>query len=65
MYRNLPWLLVATKLLAAKLHSLYVKGSESGVESVSEISELDSKLDILPPMPQPFPSAFRKMSTYP
>jgi len=38
--------LVATKFLAAKRHSLYVKESES---EILERSELDS--DILPPTP--------------
>ena len=31
VYHDFHWLLLATKLFTAKLHSLYVKGSESGV----------------------------------
>ena len=45
VYHDFHWLLVATKLLTAKLHTLYVKESES-----LEKSELES--DILPPTPQ-------------
>jgi len=37
------WLLVATKLLTAKLQSRYVKGSES---EILERSELESEWDI-------------------
>ena len=49
------WLLVATKLLTAKLHSCYAKESKPEIlerlESVSEILEWS---DILPPTPQPW-----------
>ena len=44
-------MLVTTKFLTAKLHSLYVKESES--ESL-ERSEFESELDILTPTPQPW-----------
>jgi len=43
--------LVATKLLTAKLHSLYVKELEL---EILERSELES--DILPPTPEPWMS---------
>jgi len=58
VYRDFHWVLVATKYLAAKLHSLYVKKPESGTLERSELegklqtSELES--DILPPTPQPW-----------
>jgi len=42
-------LLIATKLLTAKLHSRFVKKS---VSEIAERSELES--DILPPTPQPW-----------
>ena len=56
VYHDFHWLLVATKLLTAKLYSLYAKESESEIlkRLVSEIverSELES--DILPPTLQP------------
>jgi len=40
-------LLIATKLLAAKLHALYVKESEI-------LESLESESYILPPTPQPW-----------
>jgi len=49
VYYDFHWVLVATKLLKAKLHSLYVKELES---EILERSELES--DILPPTPQPW-----------
>ena len=50
MYHDFHLLLVATKLLTAKLHSYYAKGSDS---VILERSELDSESNILPPTPQP------------
>jgi len=47
VYHDFHWLLVATKLLTAKLHSCYVKES---VSEISKRSELES--DILPLPPQ-------------
>jgi len=47
VYHDLYWVLVATKLLTAKLHSLNVKESESEI-----LERLES--DILPPTPQPW-----------
>jgi len=49
VYHDFHWVLVAIKLLTGKLHSLYVKESES---EILERSELES--DILPPVPQPW-----------
>ena len=49
VYHDFHWLLLATKLFTAKLHSLYVKGSE-----FLERSKLESESDILPPTPQPW-----------
>jgi len=79
-YHDFHWLPVATKLLTAKLHSCYARGSESGVavgnfgraEPVSELeilekSELES--DISPPTPQscehPLMSVVINYSHYP
>jgi len=55
VYHDFHWVLVATKFLTVKCHSLYVK--ESGILENSELeilerSELES--DILPPTPQPW-----------
>jgi len=47
VYHDFHWVLVATKLLTAKLHSLNVKESESEI-----LERLES--DILPPTPQPW-----------
>ena len=47
VYHDFYSVLVATKFLAAKFHSLYVKESE-----ILERSELES--DISPPTPQPW-----------
>ena len=49
VYHVFHWVLVATKLLTAKLYSLDVKELEL---EISERSELES--DILPPTPQPW-----------
>jgi len=51
VYHDFHWVLVATKLLTAKLHSLYVKELEL---EILERSELES--DILPPTPEPWMS---------
>jgi len=48
VHHNFHRLLIATKLLTANLHCLYVKESE-----LLERSELESESDILPPTPQP------------
>ena len=48
VYHDFHWLLVATKMLTAKFHSLYVK---SRSRKFWKLSELES--DILPPTPQP------------
>jgi len=51
VYHDLHWLLVATKLLTAKLHSRYVKESES---EILEKSASVSESDILPLTTQPW-----------
>jgi len=50
VHHDFHWLLVATKLLTAKLHSRYVKEPES-MSEVLERSELELKSDILLPTP--------------
>ena len=51
MHHDFHWVLVATKFLTGKFYSLYVKESESRVES--EILERPES-DVLPPTPPPW-----------
>jgi len=50
LYHDFHVMLDATKFLTAKIHSLYVKESES---EILERSELKSESDIFPATPQP------------